>query len=138
MRLDLASVLLQWATGGLLGLWVTERHRVLGVGYGWLLRSVFAVLAIGAIAAGIADADHGTGATLRDAGAIVLIVAAVRGARSCRSCTRRDPQRFPSGSTSSLRVAAVVALLGAADAVGGDATRSPRAGSSSARCSSGS
>ena len=74
MRLDLASVLLQWATGGLLGLWVTQRHRMLGVGYGWLLRGVYGAMAIGAIAAGIADADHGAGATLRDAVRIVVYV----------------------------------------------------------------
>jgi hypothetical protein len=57
VRLDVASALLQWATGGLLGLWVTQRHRMVGVGYGWLLRGVFGTLAVGAIAAGIVDAD---------------------------------------------------------------------------------
>ncbi len=119
MRLDLASVLLQWATGGLLGLWVTERHRMLGVGYGWLLRSVFGVLAIAAVAAGIADADHGTGATLRDASAVVLIVATAV-ALVVSIITRRDPERFPVWLDLVAPAAGVVALLGAADAVGGD------------------
>jgi len=52
IRLDAATVLLQWATGGLLFLWVTTRRREVGIGYGWLLRSVYAVLAGGAVAAG--------------------------------------------------------------------------------------
>ncbi|HWW53140.1 MAG TPA: hypothetical protein VNY84_05195, partial [Acidimicrobiales bacterium] len=52
IRLDASTVLLQWATGGLLFLWVTTRRREVGVGYGWLLRSVFVVLAAGAVAAG--------------------------------------------------------------------------------------
>ena len=52
IRLDAATVLLQWASGGLLFLWVTTRRRQVGIGYGWLLRSVYAVLAAGAVAAG--------------------------------------------------------------------------------------
>ena len=52
IRLDAATVLLQWATGGLLFLWVTTRRREVGIGYGWLLRAVYAVLAVGAAAVG--------------------------------------------------------------------------------------
>ena len=48
MRLDAATVLLQWATGGLFFLWVTTRRREVGLGYGWLLRGVFLVMAAGA------------------------------------------------------------------------------------------
>jgi hypothetical protein len=54
IHLDAATVLLQWATGGLAFLWVTTRHREVGLGYGWLLRGVFAVLAAGAFACGVA------------------------------------------------------------------------------------
>ena len=50
MKLDGGVFLLQWATGGLLFTWVTTRRRELGLGYGWLLRSVFAVLAAGGAA----------------------------------------------------------------------------------------
>lgn len=50
--IDAASVLLQWATGGLLFLWVTTRHRQVGLGYGWLLRGVYALMAIGALVLG--------------------------------------------------------------------------------------
>src|SRR6476659_4055774 len=51
VRLDAATVLLQWATGGLLFLWVTSRRREVGIGYGWLLRAVYGVLAATAVAA---------------------------------------------------------------------------------------
>ena len=36
--LDAASVLLQWATGGLFFLWVTTRRREVSLGYGWTMR----------------------------------------------------------------------------------------------------
>lgn len=49
MDLDAGTVLLQWAAGGLLFLWVTTRHRLLGIGYGWLLRVVYALMAAGAV-----------------------------------------------------------------------------------------
>ncbi len=51
-RLDAATVLLQWATGGLLFLWITSRRREVGVGYGWLLRGVYGALAVGSVLAG--------------------------------------------------------------------------------------
>ncbi len=47
MKLDLGTFLLQWATGGLSFLWVTARRREVGLGYGWLLRSVFGAIAAG-------------------------------------------------------------------------------------------
>ena len=53
IRLDAATVLLQWATGGLIFLWVTTRRREVGIGYGWLLRAVYGALALGAFAAGV-------------------------------------------------------------------------------------
>ena len=53
IRLDVATVLLQWATGGLLFLWVTTRRREVGVGYGWLLRGVYGGMAVVALVAGI-------------------------------------------------------------------------------------
>lgn len=53
IELDGASVLLQWATGGLLFLWVTSRRRVVGLGYGWLLRAVYGAMALGGLAFGL-------------------------------------------------------------------------------------
>ena len=41
-----ATVLLQWAAGGLAFGWVTTRRREVDPGYGWLLRSVYAALAV--------------------------------------------------------------------------------------------
>jgi len=45
---DAASLLLQWATGGLLFLWVTTRRREVGLGYGWLMRGTYLLMAAGA------------------------------------------------------------------------------------------
>jgi len=53
IRLDAPTVLLQWAVGGLLFLWVTTRGREVGIGYGWLVRGVYLAMALGAAALGI-------------------------------------------------------------------------------------
>ncbi len=50
MKLDAATFLLQWATGGLLFGWVTTRRREVSLGYGWVIRIVFATLAVGGAA----------------------------------------------------------------------------------------
>ncbi len=47
IRLDAATVLLQWSAGGLAFLWFTTRRREVGVGYGWLLRGIYCLLAAG-------------------------------------------------------------------------------------------
>ncbi|MFN8050876.1 MAG: hypothetical protein U0Q22_05545 [Acidimicrobiales bacterium] len=52
LNLDAATVLLQWSVGGLFFLWVTSRRREVGIGYGWLLRSVYGLMAVGAAVAG--------------------------------------------------------------------------------------
>jgi hypothetical protein len=72
IRLSAATVLLQWAVGGLLFLWVTTRRREVGLGYGWLLRSVYVVMAVGAFAAGRLVAPD----PARDAGALAVAAAA--------------------------------------------------------------
>ena len=54
IKLDAATVLLQWATGGLLFLWFTTRKHEMSAGYGWLIRGTFLVLAAGGATAGIA------------------------------------------------------------------------------------
>ncbi|CAN5720588.1 MAG: hypothetical protein ACR2HP_04860 [Ilumatobacteraceae bacterium] len=54
IRLDAATVLLQWAVGGMAFCWFTTRRRMVGLGYGWLLRSVYLVMALGAFALGVA------------------------------------------------------------------------------------
>jgi hypothetical protein len=72
VELDFATVLLQWATGGLLFLWVTTRHRVVGLGYGWLLRGTYRTFALGAFIAGLAEGDSGAGAVVRDAASLAV------------------------------------------------------------------
>ena len=52
MRLDAATFLLQWATGGIAFLWFTLRSQEISIGYSKLLRGVFGSLAIFAVAAG--------------------------------------------------------------------------------------
>ena len=76
MRLDAATVLLQWATGGLFFLWVTTRRREVGLGYGWLLRGVFLVMAAGAAAVLAAGNRGGAGVAVSTAGAIGAVLAA--------------------------------------------------------------
>lgn len=53
--IDLAAptVLLQWAVGGLYFLWITTRRREVGLGYGWLLRATYGILAAGSIVLGV-------------------------------------------------------------------------------------
>ena len=50
MKLDAATFLLQWATGGLAFLWITTRRREVSLGYGWLLRGIYGVMAVAAAA----------------------------------------------------------------------------------------
>jgi hypothetical protein len=75
IRLDAATVLLQWATGGLLFLWVTSRRREVGIGYGWLLRAVYLVFTVGAVGAGRAFHPDGWRDGWRDGLALAMGVA---------------------------------------------------------------
>jgi hypothetical protein len=72
IRLDAATVLLQWSVGGLFFLWVTTRHRQVGIGYGWLLRATYLVFAVGAVLAGTMLEP----VPLRDVAAVGVAVAA--------------------------------------------------------------
>ncbi len=49
IRLDAATFLLQWAVGGLFFCWFTTRRRLAGLGYGWLLRGVYLVIAVAGV-----------------------------------------------------------------------------------------
>ena len=72
IRVDVATVLLQWAAGGLYFLWFTTRRRVVGIGYGWLLRATYLLMAVGAAAAGF---KFGL-VPVREASSIAVAVAA--------------------------------------------------------------
>lgn len=50
---DVATFLLQWATGGLFFLWVTTRRREVSIGYGWLLRGTYGVIAALGVVVGL-------------------------------------------------------------------------------------
>jgi hypothetical protein len=79
IRLDAATVLLQWAAGGLFFLWVTTRRREVGIGYGWLLRGIYLVMAGGSVAAGrlVGSSNHSAGwAATRDVAGVVVTVGA--------------------------------------------------------------
>ncbi|MGA1346322.1 MAG: hypothetical protein ACO35E_10185, partial [Ilumatobacteraceae bacterium] len=73
--LDAATVGLQWATGGLLFTWFTTRRREVGLGYGWLMRSVFAVMALGSALLG---SRYGW-VPARDLAALAVAAAAIVG-----------------------------------------------------------
>ena len=69
--LDAATVCLQWATGGLLFLWVTTRRREVGIGYGWLMRASFGVIGAIGVVVGLRYDD----APVRDALGIAVVLA---------------------------------------------------------------
>ena len=52
IRLDAATVMLQWSVGGLGFLWFTTRRGVAGRGYGMLLRLVYGVFALSTVVLG--------------------------------------------------------------------------------------
>ena len=101
MKLDAATFLLQWATGGLLFGWVTTRRREVSLGYGWVIRIVFATLAAGAAAiflagdlsaARVVASVAALGCAAATAGALVVSVqrrrAGVRGREEVRAARR--------------------------------------------------
>jgi hypothetical protein len=106
IRLSAATVLLQWSVGGLFFGWLTTRRRELGIGYGWLLRSVYLILAVGAFAAGRAtDPDP-----LRDA--CSLLVAAGAGVALAASIARRKAGVAAQRDREEQRSARVAAMTG--------------------------
>ena len=106
IRLDAATVLLQWATGGLLFLWVTTRRRQVGIGYGWLLRSTYLVFAAGAFVAGRAlEPSWG-----RDVASLGVVLAA--GAALAVSVVRRKAGVAGERAREEHRLARVSAMTG--------------------------
>ena len=57
IELHAATLLIGWAAGGWLLLWVTTRRREVGLGYGWLMRGIFLALAAGSVAVGAIGAS---------------------------------------------------------------------------------
>ncbi|MDQ1493420.1 MAG: hypothetical protein QOJ23_5934 [Actinomycetota bacterium] len=69
MKLQVSTVLLQWAVGGLGFLWVTTRRREVGIGYGWTVRLTYLVMALAGAGLGRWLEPGGSAALLRDVGA---------------------------------------------------------------------
>ena len=82
IELDAATFCLQWATGGLLFLWVTTRGRDVGIGYGWLMRASFGLIAAGGVFVGFRYDDEplreAFGAGVVVAAATALVVSVIR------------------------------------------------------------
>lgn len=82
IELQPATVLLQIAVGGLAFTWVTTRRREAGLGYGWLMRSTFGLLAAGGAWLGFATdpvpVRDWTAAAAAAAAAFALAVSVVR------------------------------------------------------------
>lgn len=121
MRLDLATVLVQWSAGGLFAGWLTTRRRLVSTGYGWLVRGVFGVLAAVGLGAGIAEGG-GLGSSVRNGGAAAMVIFV--GVALAQSVARRrrpvnDPNAFRPILDLLAPVAGGAALLGAASAAGG-------------------
>ena len=74
--LQAATVLLQWATGGLFFLWITTRRREVGLGYGWLMRGTFLLVALLGLLAGVRY-DTLIGREIASAGVVVATTAAL-------------------------------------------------------------
>ncbi len=73
IRLDAATVLLQWSVGGLFFLWFTTRRREVGLGYGWLLRGTYVAMTLGGFAAAVAFGF----VPVRDIAALVVAIVTV-------------------------------------------------------------
>jgi hypothetical protein len=108
MRFDLATVLAQWATGGLLFCWVTTRRREVGIGYGWLLRISYGVMAILSVMSGAGD--EGTGALIRNVATASMALAA--GLALLQSYVRRAAGVRGQRETRERRTARVAAMTG--------------------------
>lgn len=106
IALDAATVLLQWAVGGMAFCWFTTRRRQVGLGYGWLLRGIYLLMAVGAFAAGIA---FGT-VPVREASALGVAAACLVGL--VVSIARRKAGVSGQQSEHDRRTARVAAMTG--------------------------
>ena len=117
IRLDAATFLLQWATGGLFFLWVTTRRREVGIGYGWLMRGIYLLMAVGAVFAG----RIGHAVAVRDIASVAAALAAAF-ALAVSVVHRKAGVRGEHE-----RAERVAARLGSASAPSGDLTSSTEA-----------
>ena len=104
---DAASLLLQWAAGGLLFLWVTTRRREVSLGYGWLMRGTYLLMAGGAAYIGIFVIKP---LLIRDAASIAVVIAS--GAALISSIVRRKAGVSGQVALAEARTERVAAMTG--------------------------
>jgi hypothetical protein len=105
--LDAASVLLQWATGGLFFLWITTRRREVSLGYGWTLRGTYFLMACGAAYVGIFVIEP---LAVRDIASVGVALAS--GAALASSIMRRKAGVSGQVALAEARTARVAAMTG--------------------------
>jgi hypothetical protein len=119
IRVDAATVLLQWATGGLFFCWFTTRRRqssadAIGIGYGWLLRGINLVFGVAALLTGLAfDVEP-----VREVASIGLVLACL--AALVVSVVTRKGTGFPSGLDLLAPTVGLIGLVAAGLAAGGN------------------
>jgi hypothetical protein len=111
VNLDAGTFLLQWATGGLAFCWLTTRRREVGVGYGWLLRITYLVLAIGAAVVFASRADSTSEKIACVASALTAVAA---GAALAVSVVRRRAGVSEGRAEKARRATRVAAMAGRA------------------------
>jgi hypothetical protein len=112
MKLQVSTVLIQWAIGGLFFLWVTTRRREVGIGYGWTVRITYLVMVLFAAVLGRWLEADGAAALLRDVGAVG--VAAAAGYALWLSFARRRAGVAGERTVRRARAARVAAMTGIA------------------------
>lgn len=123
MHLDAATILLQWATGGLAFGWVTTRRREVSLGYGWLLRIVYGSLALLAFGAELRSGHHGVGHAIFLVSAAGVVVAAA--VALTVSIVRRGAGVSGVHERAERKAARVAAMTGADAPVGDTALADP-------------
>lgn len=63
---------MQWSVGSLFFLWITTRRREVGIGYGWMMRISFGLMALAALGIGLRWGDD---VPVRDASAVGVVIA---------------------------------------------------------------
>lgn len=97
IELQPATLLLQLAVGGLAFTWLTTRRREAGLGYGWLMRSIFGLLAAGGAWLGFATEPLAlrdwTAAATAAAAVLALAVSVIRRRAGVSGQREREERR---------------------------------------------
>ena len=106
IRLDAATFLLQWSVGALFFTWITTRRREVGLGYGWMQRGIFGLMALSSVLVAQAVGP----VPLRDVAAVGVAVAA--GAALLVSVRRKEAGVAGQRGVVERRSARVAAMTG--------------------------